>query len=109
VSVLRRYYKAFIDKDGETVCSLLTSDGQAIMKTDGGAQSCAASAERLVAQAGKENITLLEKTRDGLHADDISITGNNAVAQIGQTSRLRLVQVNGKWLVRSPNVTSGSE
>lgn len=109
VATLRRYYKAFVDKDGDTVCSLLTSAGRAIMVADGRAKTCAASAERLVAQAGEQNLMLLETTRDGLHADDITVTGNNAVAQIGETSRLRLVQEDGRWLVRSPNVTTGSE
>lgn len=109
VTVLRRYYKAFIDKDGESVCALLTSGGREIMIRDGGEKTCAASAERLVAQAGKQNITLLETTRDGLHVDDITVKGNNAIAQIGETSRLRLVQENGRWLVRSPDVTTGSQ
>jgi transglutaminase/protease-like cytokinesis protein 3 len=106
VSVLRRYYKAFLDKDGNTACSLLTSDGQDIMVKDGGAKSCADSVVRLIKQAGSGNLTLLETTRDGLHVNDITITGNNATAQIGKTSRLRLVQVSGHWLVRSPNVVN---
>jgi hypothetical protein len=108
VSVLRRYYKAFIDKDGAAVCALLTSEGQDIMISDGGKKTCADSAEALVKQAGSDNLTLLETTRDGLHVDDITVTGNSAIAQIGETSRLRLVQENGRWLVRSPNVTTGT-
>jgi hypothetical protein len=108
VSVLRRYYKAFLDKDGNTACSLLTSDGRDIMVKDGGAKTCADSVVRLIKQAGSGNLTLLETTRDGLHVNDITITGNNATAQIGKTSRLRLVQVGGQWLVRSPNVVNGS-
>jgi hypothetical protein len=108
VGVLRRYYKAFLDRDGAAACSLLTSDGQDIMVKDGGAKTCADSVVRLVKQAGKDNLTLLETTRDGLHVNDITITGNDAIAQIGKTSRLRLVQVSGRWLLRSPNVVTGS-
>lgn len=106
LSTLRRYYKAFIDKDGETACSLLTTAGQAAMIADGKAKTCAASAERLVEQAGAKSLTLLETTRDGLRTGDITVTGNNAIVLIGEQSRLRLVQQNGRWLVRSPNVTS---
>jgi len=104
VATLRRYYKAFLDSDGNEVCALLTSDGRATMIADGGAKTCAASAERLVKQASATNLQLLTTTRDGLHVDDITVTGNNATAQIGKVSRLKLVQDNGKWLVRSPNV-----
>ncbi|MEA2150282.1 MAG: hypothetical protein QOD69_2112 [Solirubrobacteraceae bacterium] len=107
VSVLRRYYKAFLDRDGATACSLLTSDGQGIMVKDGGAKTCADSVVRLIRQAGAGNLKLLETTRDGLHVNDITITGNNATAQIGKTSRLHLVQVGGRWLLRSPNVANG--
>ena len=35
VSVLRRYYKAFIDSNGADACAQLTSDGQDILKQAG--------------------------------------------------------------------------
>jgi hypothetical protein len=104
VFVLRRYYRAFLDKDGPEVCSLLTKEGRATMIADGGEKTCAASAERLVKLASADNLKLLEATRDGLHVDDVTVTGNGATAQIGKNSRLKLSQVNGAWLVRSPNV-----
>ena len=104
VSVLRRYYKAFIDDDGAAVCALLTDDGQKIMISDGNGKTCAESVKKLIDNASADNIALLERTRDGLHADDITVSGNNATAQIGKTSSLKLVQQDGRWLVRSPNV-----
>jgi hypothetical protein len=107
VVVLRRYYKAFADKDGAEVCSLLTDSGKKVMITDGGAKSCADSAERLVATASPDNIALLARTRDGLHVDDVTVNGDSATAQIGKTSYLRLTQEGGRWLVRSPNVSEG--
>jgi hypothetical protein len=108
VGVLRRYYKAFLDGDGTLVCSLLTASGREIMIRDGGAKTCSGSVKRLTDQAGAQNLDLLRTTRDGLHVDDITINGDNATAQIGKTSRLRLVQVDGHWLVRIPNVATGS-
>jgi hypothetical protein len=108
VSVLRRYYKAFLDRDGATACSLLTSDGQGIMVKDGGAKTCADSVVRLIRQAGAGNLKLLETTRDGLHVNDITVAGNKATAEIGAGSHLRLVQISGRWYLRSPDVdTSG--
>jgi hypothetical protein len=104
VAVLRRYYKGFIDKDGTTVCSLLTSAGKQTMISDGNGKTCADSVKRLVASASAENVALLQRTRDGLHVDDITVNGDNATAQIGKTSQLKLVQVGGHWLLRSPNV-----
>jgi hypothetical protein len=104
VGVLRRYYKGFIDKDGATVCSLLTSAGKQTMIGDGNGKSCPDSVKRLIGSASADNIALLQRTRDGLHVDDITVNGDNATAQIGKTSQLRLVQTNGQWLLRSPNV-----
>jgi hypothetical protein len=104
VAVLRRYYKAFIDKDGSAVCSLLTSEGRKIMISDGNGKNCDDSAKKLIGSASAGNFALLQRTRDGLHADDVKVTGNNATAQIGKTSALRLVQQNGSWLLRSPDV-----
>lgn len=104
MTALRRYYRAFLDKDGDAVCALLTSAGRTTMIADGAAKTCPASAERLVTLASPENLRLLKKTRDGLRVSDITVTGNSARAQIGKVSRLRLVKQAGKWLVRSPNV-----
>jgi hypothetical protein len=104
VTVLRRYYQGFIGNDPSTICSLLTAEGQKILIGDGNGKDCEDSAKKLIAKASDENVALLRRTRDGLHPDDIKVTGNNATAQIGKTSALRLVQVNGRWLVRSPNV-----
>lgn len=108
VAVLRRYYKAFIDSDGDAACSLLTSAGREILIADAGAKTCSDSVARLVKQAGPENVALLERTRDGLHINDIRLTGNTAIAQIGKTSQLRLVRQNGRWLLRSPDVVDGT-
>jgi hypothetical protein len=104
VAVLRRYYKGFIDKDGAVVCSLLTSEGRKTMISDGNGKNCEESVKKLVSSASPDNVALLQRTRDGLHADDVKVTGNNATAQIGKTSSLRLVQENGAWLLRSPDV-----
>jgi hypothetical protein len=104
VFALHRYYKAFIDGDGAAVCALLTSDGQKAMIIDGGDKTCVKSAELLIKQVSADNLKLLQATSDGLHIDDITVTGNGATAQIGKDTRLRLSQVNGKWLVRNPNV-----
>jgi hypothetical protein len=106
VFVLHRYYKAFIAEDGAAVCDLLTSEGKTAMIADGGDKSCAKSAERLVKAISPDNLKLLQATSDGIHIDDITVTGNGATAQIGKQSRLRLSQENGKWLVRNPNVES---
>lgn len=108
VTVLRRYYKAFIDRDGADACAQLTREGQDILKSDGGAKTCAESVPKLVARAGADNVNLLAKTRDGLHVNDIKVTGNNATADIGPASRLRLVQVSGRWYLRSPNVVNSN-
>jgi hypothetical protein len=106
VATLRRYYKGFIDGNGAEVCSLLTDAGKAVMIADGTGKTCADSVKRLIAQAGTANQNLLVTTREGIHVNDITVTGNNATAQIGKTSKLKLVQENGKWLLRSPNVDS---
>ena len=108
VGVLRRYYKAFIDSDGADACAQLTREGQDILKDDGGAKTCAESVPKLIARAGAANVDLLAKTRDGLHVNDIKVTGNNATADIGPASRLRLVQVSGRWYLRSPNVVNSN-
>ena len=108
VAVLRRYYKAFIESNGADACAQLTSEGQGILKSDGGGKSCAESVGILVKRAGASNVKLLETTRDGLHVNDITVTGNNATAQIGPASRLRLVQVSGRWYLRSPNVVNSN-
>jgi hypothetical protein len=104
VAALRRYYKAFVDVDGATVCGLLTSEGRDAMIIDGGAKTCVGSVKALMSHASADDTKLLQDTRDGLHIDDITIAGKDATAQIGKTSQLRLVQENGAWLVRSPNV-----
>jgi hypothetical protein len=104
VATLRRYYKAFIDKDGAAACALLTSAGKAVMNADGGGKTCPDSVKRLIKQTSEGNIALLVTTRDGIHVNDIDVNGNTATAQIGKTSRLNLVQENGKWLLKSPNV-----
>jgi hypothetical protein len=104
VATLRRYYKAFIDKDGAAACALLTSAGKAVMNADGGGKTCPDSVKRLIKQTSEGNIALLVTTRDGIHVNDIDVNGNAATAQIGKTSRLNLVQENGKWLLKSPNV-----
>ena len=104
VGVLRRYYKAFLDKDGDTACALLTPEGRGIMVADSGAKTCADSVALLVKAGGTDNTALLVRTRNGLHVDDVTVTGNNATAQIGKQSKLRL---DGRWLLRSPNVVNG--
>jgi hypothetical protein len=104
VAVLRRYYKGFIVHDGGTVCSLLTSAGQQVMVNDGNGKNCQDSVKKLIARASAGNVALLQRTRDGLHADDIRVTGDTATAQIGKASSLRLIQQGGHWLLRSPNV-----
>lgn len=106
VTVLRRYYKAFIDKDAGAVCGLLTSAGQKIMIEDGNAKTCEASAKKIIDAASGDNVTLLQRTRDGLHPDDITVRGNDATAQIGKKSSLKLVQQDGRWLLASPNVVN---
>ncbi|HTN22475.1 MAG TPA: hypothetical protein VL120_00685 [Solirubrobacteraceae bacterium] len=108
VSVLRKYYQAFIDSDGAEACAQLTREGQDILKTDGGGKTCAASVPNLVKRAGPDNVDRLSSTRDGLHINDITVTGNNATAQFGPASRLRLVQVDGRWYLRSPNVVNSN-
>lgn len=108
VSVLRKYYQAFIDSDGAEACAHLTSEGQSILKKDGNGKSCAQAVSNLVKQAGPENVNRLSSTREGLHVNDITVTGNNATAQIGPASRLRLVQVDGRWYLRSPNVVNSN-
>jgi hypothetical protein len=104
VTALRRYYKGFIDRDGDVVCSLLTSEGRRVMIADGKGKTCEDSVKRLIATTSPENFALLTRTRDGLHADDITVKGDTATAQIGKASALRLAQVGGRWLVSSPNV-----
>jgi hypothetical protein len=104
VATLRRYYKAFIDKDGAAACALLTTAGKAVMNADGGGKTCPDSVKRLIKQTSENNIALLVTTRDGIHVNDVDVNGNTATAQIGKTSRLNLVQENGKWLLKSPNV-----
>jgi hypothetical protein len=104
VATLRRYYKAFIDKDGAAACALLTSAGKAVMNADGGGKTCPDSVKRLIKQTSEGNIALLVTTRDGIHVNDVDVNGNTATAQIGKTSRLNLVQENGTWLLKSPNV-----
>jgi hypothetical protein len=106
--VLRRYYKAFIESNGADACAQLTSEGQGILKQEGGGKSCADAVPNLVKKAGANNVKLLSTTREGLHVNDITVTGNNATAEIGPASRLRLVQVNGRWYLRSPNVVNGN-
>lgn len=104
VSRLRRYYQAFLDRDGQTVCSLLTSDGQKTMIADGNGKNCEESVRKIIASASPDNLALLQRTHDGIHLDDITVRGNDATAQIGKTSQLKLVQVRGRWYVASPNV-----
>jgi len=106
LTALLRYYKAFIERDTSTVCSLLTAPGQQVMINDGNDKTCEASAKRLMDKASAENVALLKRTRDGLHVDDISVKGDLATAQIGKTSALHMIQENGRWLVRSPNVVA---
>jgi hypothetical protein len=106
--VLRKYYQAFIDSDGAEACAQLTREGQDILKTDGGGKTCAASVPNLIKRAGADNVNRLSSTRDGLHINDITVTGNNATAQIGPASRLRLVQIDGRWYLRSPNVVNSN-
>ena len=74
------------------------------MISDGNAKTCEASVKRLVAAVSPANIALLQRTHDGLHADDVEVDGVQATAHIGKTSTLRLGQVDGHWRVRSPNV-----
>jgi hypothetical protein len=104
VAVLRRYYTGFIERDTSVVCSLLTSAGQKIMIEDGNGKTCEDSVKKLIASTSSDNIALLQRTRDGLHSDDIKVTGNTATAQIGKTSSLQLVQNDGTWRLSSPNV-----
>jgi hypothetical protein len=106
VTVVRRYYKGFIERDGSVVCSLLTSAGQKIMISDGNGKNCQDSVKKLIATASASNVALLQRTRDGLHVDDIRVRGNEATVQIGKTSTLGLTQQGGRWLLRSPNVVS---
>jgi hypothetical protein len=76
------------------------------MISDGNAKTCEASAKKLMDQASSSNVELLQRTRDGLKVDDIKVTGNLATAQIGKTSALHMIEENGRWLVRSPNVVA---
>jgi len=106
VVVLRRYYKAFIDGDGAEVCSLLTASGKTQMIKDGGEKTCVASVKSLVSKISADNRALLETTRDGLHVDDITITGITANAQIGKKSKILMLKLSAGWFVRSPDVVN---
>jgi hypothetical protein len=106
--VLRRYYKAFIDSNGADACAQLTKEGQDIMIHDGAGKTCSASVVNLVKRAGADSINRLSSTRDGLHVNDITVTGNKATAEIGAGSHLRLVQISGRWYLRSPDVVTGN-
>jgi len=106
VTVLRRYYKAFLDKDGAEACGLLTAAGRAEMVLDGRGKTCPDSVKRLVSSLSAANVKLLEATRDNLHVNDVTITGATATAQIGKKSQLRMSREDGHWLVRSPNVVN---
>gem|GEM_PF-4595376 len=109
VIALRRYYKAFLDKDGDSVCALLSDAGQtALIQDAGGAKNCSDSAKKIVDSASADNLDLLEATREGLHVDDVKVTGTTGTAQIGKTSKLNMIRVGGRWLVASPNVVSTS-
>jgi cell wall-associated NlpC family hydrolase len=106
VVVLRRYYKAFLDGDGAEVCSLLTASGREQMIKDGGKKTCVESVKNLVSKISPDNRALLETTRDGLHVDDITVTGITADAQIGKKSKILMLKLSGGWLVKSPDVVN---
>ena len=103
VAVVRRYQKDFVNGDGNDACSLLTAAGKKQMTTGGRGRTCAASVKRVLDQARDSDIELIKRTRAGIHADDVTIRGDNATVAIGKGQRLRLARQEGRWLVHDPS------
>ena len=103
VAVIRRYQKDFIDKDVEDACTLLTAAGKKQMITGGRGRTCAESIRRILDQAKRSDIKLIEETRAGIHVDDVTIRGDDATVRIATGERLRLVRLGGRWLVDDPS------
>jgi hypothetical protein len=104
VAVVRRYQKDFIDGDGDDACSLLTAAGKKQMTSGGRGRTCAESVKRVLDQSRASDIRLIERTRAGIHVDDVAIRGDNATVDIGKGQQLRLArQDGGRWLVSDPS------
>ena len=104
VAVVRRYQKDFIDGDGDDACSLLTAAGKKQMTSGGRGRTCAESVKRVLDQSRASDIRLIERTRAGIHVDDVAIRSDNATVDIGKGQQLRLArQDGGRWLVSDPS------
>jgi hypothetical protein len=103
VAVIRRYQKDFVEGDGKDACTLLTVAGKKQMISGGRGQTCPASVKRVLDQSRPADIRLIERTRAGIHVDDVKIRGDSATVDIGKGQRLRLERQGGQWLVSDPS------
>jgi hypothetical protein len=103
VAVVRRYQKDFIDGDDDDACSLLTAAGRKQMTSGGRGRTCPESVKRVLDQSRTSDIRLIERTRAGIHVDDVAIRGEDATVDIGKGQHLRLARQDARWLVSDPS------
>jgi hypothetical protein len=102
VERVKAAHQAYLDKDGEAFCDLLTGEGkQKILAATLflGEKDCASSVERTLDSVGPEDFADTERSQDALEPDDVRIRGDRATVSFVSGNEQPVRKVGDEWYI----------